>query len=58
MTEWELQREREEFARTARVHQPLTTSLTSKFTRAKEDQREEESEEEEEEVCRGWGGGM
>ena len=52
MTEWEQQREREEFARTARVHQPLTTSLTSKFTHAKEDQKEES---EGEEVSReGW----
>ena len=34
MTEWECQREREEFARAARVQQPLTTSsLASRFTK-------------------------
>lgn len=33
MTEWERQREREEFSRAARAHRPLTTSLASRFTR-------------------------
>lgn len=36
-TEWERQREREEFARTARVFQPLGSSLSSKFTRSQEE---------------------
>ena len=36
-TEWERQREREEFTRIARVFQPLGSSLTSQFTRSQEE---------------------
>ena len=32
MTEWERSKEKEEFARTARLFQPLSTSLSEKFT--------------------------
>ena len=42
-TEWERQREREEFARTAHVVQPLGSSLTSKFTRSQDNTATEES---------------
>lgn len=31
MTEWEWQKEKEEFSRAARVYQPLSTSLESRF---------------------------
>ena len=33
MTEWERQREREQFSRTSRVYQPLSVSLNTRFTR-------------------------
>ena len=33
MTEWERQREREEFTRTAKVFRPFSASLDSRFTR-------------------------
>lgn len=46
-TEWERQREREEFARTARVVQPLGSSLTSRFTRSQEEASTKEPAEEE-----------
>lgn len=38
MTEWERQREEEEFSRLAKVFQPLNTSLTSRFTRGEEEE--------------------
>jgi len=44
MTEWERQREREEFSRTARVYQPLSVSLSSRFTRAEEAEKSKKSE--------------
>ena len=33
MTEWERQRERDEFARMKRVYQPLSVALSTRFTR-------------------------
>ena len=44
-TEWERQREREEFARTARVFQPMGSSLTSRFTRSQKEAQVEGSPE-------------
>ena len=44
MTEWERQREREEFSRTARIYQPLSVSLSSRFTRAEEAEKSKKSE--------------
>ena len=44
MTEWEKQREEEEFSRLAKVFQPLTASLTSRFTRGEERQLQQGSE--------------
>ena len=46
-TEWERQREREEFARTARVVQPLGSSLSTRFTRSQKEITTEGSTEEE-----------
>lgn len=46
-TEWERQREREEFARTARVFQPMGSSLTSRFTRSQKEVPDEGPMEEE-----------
>ena len=48
-TEWERQREREEFARTSRVFQPMGSSLTSRFTRSRNEAPAEGTTEEE--VC-------
>ena len=45
MTEWEKQRERTEFAKTADVYQPLSTSLESKFTRGESANTIEEEKE-------------
>ena len=42
MTEWERQKEWKEFTHAARVYQPLTTSLASKFTRAQAVEDKEE----------------
>ena len=46
-TEWERQREREEFARTARVVEPLGSSLSARFTRSQKEVATEQSTEEE-----------
>ena len=46
-TEWEQQREREEFARTARVVEPLGSSLSTRFTRSQKEVTTEGSMEEE-----------
>lgn len=46
-TEWERQREREEFARTARVVEPLGSSLSTRFTRSQNEVFTEGSMEEE-----------
>ena len=42
MTEWERQKEWKEFTHAARVYQPLTTSLASRFTRAQNVEDKEE----------------
>ena len=42
MTEWERQRERNEFARTSQVYQPLAVSLSSRFTREDDSKKKEE----------------
>lgn len=44
MTEWERQREREQFSRISRVYQPLSVSLTSRFTRETEGEEKKKSE--------------
>ena len=44
MTEWERQKEKEEFSRAARVYQPLSTSLESRFTRSTEGKEKESDE--------------
>jgi len=36
-TEWEREREREEFTQAARLYRPLSTMIASRFTRAKYD---------------------
>ena len=36
LTEWEREKEMKEFDRLARVHKPLTTALTDRFTKATE----------------------
>ena len=36
-TEWEREREREEFAQAARLYRPLSAMIASRFTRAKYD---------------------
>lgn len=38
MTEWERQREEDEFARAAKVFQPLSDSLSSRFTRGADEE--------------------
>ena len=38
MTEWERQKEQEDFVRAARVFRPLTSSLSSRFTRGDDDE--------------------
>jgi G patch domain-containing protein 1 len=45
MTEWERQRERNEFARTRQVYQPLAVSLSTRFTREADSKKKEESPE-------------
>lgn len=45
MTEWERQREVEEFSRVAKVFQPLATSMASKFTRGDDELAKERGEE-------------
>ena len=42
MTEWERQRERDEFARMRRVYQPLAVSLSTRFTREGDTKEKEE----------------
>ena len=42
MTEWERQRERNEFARTRQVYQPLAVSLSTRFTREADSKKKEE----------------
>ena len=42
MTEWERQKEQEEFSRAAKVFQPLVSSLSSRFTRATDQETAEE----------------
>lgn len=42
MTEWEKEREREEFAKAAHLFQPLSNMMASRFTRAKHDDDEQE----------------
>ena len=44
MTEWERQKEKEEFSRVAKVFQPLASSLTSRFTRGGTEHTKEEEE--------------
>ena len=47
MTEWERQKEREEFSKTARIFQPLSSTLASRFRRSEDavkDKKEMESE--------------
>lgn len=44
MTEWERSREREEFVRASILYRPTSSSLSSRFTRAK-DQEDDDSEE-------------
>jgi len=39
-TEWEREREREEFAQAARLYRPLSAMMASRFTRAKYDDDE------------------
>ena len=43
LTEWERAREREEFAQAARLYRPLSSMITSRFTRAKYDDDDKES---------------
>ncbi|KAM9765861.1 G patch domain-containing protein 1 isoform 3-T3 [Menidia menidia] len=51
MTEWERSREREEFARASILYRPSSSSLTSRFTRAKqEDEDPPEVKQDKEEV--------
>lgn len=40
MTEWERSREREEFVRASILYRPSTSSLSSRFTRAKHEEDE------------------
>ena len=42
MTEWERQREREEFVRISRVYQPLSTSLSARFTKGETEKKKSE----------------
>lgn len=42
MTEWERSREREEFVRASILYRPTSSSLSSRFTRAK-DQEDDDS---------------
>ena len=44
MTEWERQKEKEEFSRVAKVFQPLASSLTSRFTRGGTEHTKKEEE--------------
>jgi len=48
MTEWERDREKEEFVQAARLFRPLSTMITSRFTRAKYDDDDKERKQEEE----------
>lgn len=41
MTDWEKEREREEFAKAAHLFQPLSNMMASRFTRAKHDDDEQ-----------------
>ncbi|XP_059214051.1 G patch domain-containing protein 1 isoform X2 [Centropristis striata] len=43
MTEWERSREREEFVRASILYRPSSSSLTSRFTRAKNEDEDEDS---------------
>ena len=44
MTEWERQKEAEEFSRAAKVLQPLSSALSSRFTRGEEEESKETGE--------------
>lgn len=41
MTEWERSREREEFVRASILYRPTSSSLSSRFTRAKQEEDED-----------------
>jgi len=50
-TEWEREREREEFAQAARLYRPLSAMIASRFTRAKYDDDDKASLPADDSVC-------
>ena len=50
-TEWEREREREEFAQAARLYRPLSAMIASRFTRAKYDDDDKVSLPADDSVC-------